>query len=196
MPTPIIANVCKVTVIGTLFGQDVENVWYVGTTGAPDPTEMSAIAGTFQSNYTGILGVLSQDLAIGEINVRYMGDVGGPDFTLAITPAQTGAEPVGSEPGNVCLCVSLRSALAGRRFRGRKYFSGLPTGSVVANTVDAPLANAVVIAVNQLITDLAAGGTPLQVVSFVGLTSVPVLTAIVTDLFSDSQRRRLTGRGR
>lgn len=196
MPTPIIADVSKVTVSGTLFGQLVENVWYVGSTGAPDPATMSAIAGTFQSNYTGILSVLSQDLSIGEINVRYMGDVGGPEFTLAITPAQTGAEPVGAEPGNVALCVSLRSALSGRRFRGRKYFSGLPTGSVVANTVDAPLANAIVIAVNQLVTDLTAGGTPLQVVSLVGLTSVPVTTAIVTDLFADSMRRRLTGRGR
>lgn len=195
MPTPIIANVAKVTVKGQLFGQDVQNVWYVQTADPPTVSDLNSIAGIFDTHYGTITAFLSQDLSVGEIVVRYMGDIGGPETTLAISPPMTGGEPVGSEPGNVCLCVSLRSALAGRRFRGRKYFSGIPTGEAANNQIDSGVASGITGGITSLIGDLVSSGFPMQVVSFVGLSAVPVLTAVVTDLFVDSQRRRLTGRG-
>lgn len=101
-----------------------------------------------------------------------------------------------SSPGNVTLCVSLRTALAGRRFRGRKFFSGIPENATASNLIDSSLAGFVVTGINNLIGALAGNGFPLSIVSYIGPTVTPVETALVTDLFVDSQRRRLSGRGR
>lgn len=196
MPTPIIANATKVTVVGTLFGQLVENVWYVQTADPPATADLLAIASDFQVGYAAIMAPLSGDFTVSEIDLAYIGSAAGPEVSFGVTPPQAGGATTGSEPGNVCLCVSLRTALPGRRFRGRKYFSGIPIGKVVANQVDATLAADIVTAVNDLIGTLDRNGTPLSIVSFVGLTIVPVVTALAVDLFSDSQRRRLTKRGR
>lgn len=196
MPTPLIPNANKVTVKGTLFGQVVENVWAVGTTGAPTEAAQLTIASIFQTGYAALMLPLSNELSINEITVRYMGSADGPESTLVISPAQTGGAEVVSSPGNVALCVSLRSGLAGRRFRGRKFFSGIPEQSTANNAIDAALCDAVLEGINTMIATLIANGTPLVVVSLVGLTSVAITTAICTDFFVDSQRRRLTGRGR
>jgi hypothetical protein len=195
MPFVAHPNVAKVTVLGELYGQDVENVWYVQTAAPPDIVEMENIAATFQTAYASIAAALSQDISFSQVIVRYLGDIAGPEFSFAISPPQTGGVATGAEPGNVCLCVSLRTALAGRRFRGRKYFSGLPTGTVVANRVTDATATAIRNAVQNLIANLAVALNPMQILSVVGNTAVPVTTAVLVDQFADSQRRRLTGRG-
>jgi len=94
------------------------------------------------------------------------------------------------------LCVSLRTGLAGRRFRGRKFFSGIPKANVADNTIDSALCDDIVNGVGTMMSALNANATPLSVVSFVGLTVTAVTAALCTDNFVDSQRRRLTGRGR
>jgi len=196
MPLPTIANAAKVTVKGELFGQLVENVWFVGTPGLPSAGDLSTICGIFQTGYVGILAPLSEDLSYGEFTARYLGDVAGPEFTLASIPAEAGGTAQPSSPGSVALCVSLRTSLAGRRFRGRKYFSGIPENAVAANVVDPAVGSTIVSAINDLITALAGNDSPLAIVSYAGLTVTGVTTALLVDNFVDSQRRRLTGRGR
>ena len=195
MPTPTVANANVVEVRGQLFGQLVENVWFVGSTGALDESAMLDVMSIFQTSYSSIMAPLSEDYSINEIYMRYLGNPAGPEATLAITPAQTGGIATAAAPGNVAFCVSLRTALTGRRFRGRKYFSGLPNNEVVANALDVAVADALVSAVQAMIVTLSGNGTPLAVVSFTGLTVTNVTTALYTDLFVDSQRRRLTNRG-
>lgn len=197
MPSPIVPNAVKVSVRGELFGQEVLNVWgcVVGT--APTPTELLGIAAIFQTRYADLLGQLSSDLSISEITCRYLGAAEGPEATLVITPAMTGGQAAApSSPSNVCLCVSLRSGLAGRRFRGRKYFSGIPEGFTADNLIGIDVCDSIVEAINALITDLAGNSTPLAIVSIVQLAATEVITALCVDRFVDSQRRRLSGRGR
>lgn len=195
MPTPTVANANVVEVRGQLFGQLVENVWFVGSTGALDESSMLDVMSIFQTSYSSIMAPLSEDFSINEIYMKYLGNLAGPEATLAITPAQTGGIATAAAPGNVAFCVSLRTALTGRRFRGRKYFSGLPNNQVVANALNVTVADAIVSAVQAMIVTLSGNGTPLAVVSFTGLTVTNVTTALYTDLFVDSQRRRLTNRG-
>lgn len=196
MPTPLVPSAARVTVSGTLFGQLVENVWHVTTTDPPTLTDLEDIAGIFNTMYASLLLAFSDSLFINQFNVRYLGDIGGPEFTLISTPALQGADANQSMPGNVALCISLRTALAGRRFRGRKFFSGIPVPEVEDNQVSATFADAVVASINGSVGDLSGNGTPLSVLSYVGPTIVPVTSVLYTDLFVDSQRRRLTGRGR
>jgi hypothetical protein len=67
---------------------------------------------------------------------------------------------------------------------------------VTSNVINSDLCDELVTAINDLIAALATNETPLAVVSLVQLTVTFVVTAICVDLFVDSQRRRLTGRGR
>lgn len=196
MPTPLIANTCQVVVKGTLFGQLVENVWHVLCPDPPISDDLEAIAAVFHVGYGAIAAPLSQDISFTEVYVRYMGAAEGPEYTLGISPPMTGGAVLPSAPGSVALCVSLRTALAGRRFRGRKFFSGIPEDNIVGNAIDPAFCTLIVNAVDDLRLAAFAAGYSLEVVSLVGLTATLVASVLCVDNYVDSQRRRLTGRGR
>lgn len=191
MPTPVFPTAYKVIVKGSMFSIPIENVWYVQ---GPDPFDTTAaadIADVFQTGYGAILANLSQDVSYSEIEVTNLGGVATGQYILNITPPDTGDIGVGALPGSVALCVTLRSALAGRRFRGRKFFSGLDEGAVTGNVVDATVAEAIRAAVGSLASSLTSIGHPMSIFSTVGVTLVPVTTVTLTDLRVDSQRGRL-----
>jgi len=196
MPTPIIPNAVKVTISGSLFGQLVENVWTVQSGDPPTDADLTTIIDEFLLDYPNITANLSAALTYTNIVARYMGDPAGPELAQAISPAIAGGLELDSAPGNVAICVSLKTALAGRRFRGRKFFSGIPKNSLIDNTMDATQAEGVRFACQTLINGLVTAGFPMTIVSLTGMTNVLVTNATLTDNFIDSQRRRLTGRGK
>ena len=196
MPTPLFPTAYQVETRGTLFGQLIENVYHVL---GPDPFDVTAagqIADIFDTFLGSLTVNLSQDISFGEIFIHNLALGASGNFTLPITPAQQGQVVDDSEPGSVAFCVSLRTALAGRSTRGRKYYSGLPVGDVTGNMFDATRAAGLVASVNALISDLNGLGNPLCIFS----KTIPALTTVTAatqvDLAVDSQRRRLTGRGR
>lgn len=179
-----------------LFGQLVENIWHVQ---GPDPfnsADASLIAGAFQVGYADIQLSLSQDYTVGEIFVHNLAGTASGEFTLTITPAQAGGIVQDSEPGCVAFCISLRTALSGRRTRGRKYFPGLSKGDVTGNIFSATRVGDMLTATQSLIDTLSSSGFPVCVFSPTGLTLVPVDAVAAVDNNVDAQRRRLTGRGR
>jgi len=191
MPTPVFPTAYKVLVKGLLFGVPIENVWYCQ---GPDPFDVGSadsIAAAFATAYGEIATPLSADITFTEIEVTNLGGTATGQHIVLITPPQAGGAGVGSEPGSTAFCVSLRTALAGRRFRGRKYFSGLAKPDVVGNMLDSSVAADIVAGVNNLVSALAGIGLPLSIFSTVGSTLVPVTTALATDLRVDSQRGRL-----
>jgi hypothetical protein len=195
MPTPVFPTAYEVTVKGLLFGQLVENVWHCLGSDPFSESDAVTIADIFSTGYAAIIADLSQDLSVNEVHVQNLAGTSSGEFTLAITPAMTGGQVQDSEPGNVTFCISLRSTLSGRRFRGRKYFSGIPVGSRTGNTIDSALADALVASVMDLRAALSTGGFPMSIFSPTGLTLVSVVSVTRADLYLDSQRRRLTGRG-
>jgi hypothetical protein len=196
MPTPIFPTAYQVEARGTLFGQLIENVWHVIGPDPFDPTLAADIAATFQTGYANIYASLSQDIDLREIFVHNLNGPSSGEVTLAITPPATGGIVEDGEPGNVAICISLRTALAGRSSRGRKYFSGLTVGDVTGNTVNSVTVGNVLVAVSDLIAALLTNGTPLAIFSPTHLLLTQVSTATAVDFNVDSQRRRLTGRGR
>jgi len=196
VPFVPIPTAAKITVKGDYFGQLVENVWYCQVGATPPVVDLENIATAVIASYPAIVEPLSTSLVINEVTVRNLGDEAGPEYSLApITPiAGTNASP--GLPGNVALCVSLRTALAGRRFRGRKYFSGWTEADVSGNLVDAGAVADIVAGVNAFIANMITEGFPLTIVSYTGLTNVNVVTALCVDNYVDSMRRRLPGRGR
>jgi len=191
MPTPVFPTAYKVEVKGVLFGIPIENVWHCQGPDPFDPAAAATIAADFQVGYGDILVSLSQDVSYSEIEVSNLGGLATGTYSLVISPADTGDIVQDSLPGSNAICISLRSALAARRFRGRKYFSGLGEADVTANVFSATRVNDIVTAINDMIAALDADGFPLSIFSPTGLTLVPVTTAIATDLTVDSQRGRL-----
>lgn len=161
----------------------------------PDSAGLLTVAAIFQTALSDLLAFCSQDLVLREIFCKNLADEAGPEATLTITPGQAGGVAVAGEPGNVAFCVSLRSALAGRSFRGRKYLVGIPVGSVVANVVDDGFVDGALGAIDALIGALETNDTPLGIASKVLSTIVPVIAVSAVDRYSDSMRSRLTGRG-
>jgi len=196
MPFVPIPNALKITVKGTLYGQLVENVWTALCAEDPEITVLMDAANAMADSYPAILVPLSSSLTITEFTARYLGDPAGPEYTVVPSSPLAGGSLNPGLPGNVTLCVSLRTALAGRRFRGRKYFSGLVESSVVGNEVDAGVVATIVAGVNGVIGAMQDAAIPLTIVSYAGLTNTTVVNAVCVDNFVDSQRRRLTGRGR
>jgi hypothetical protein len=196
MPFIPIANATQVNVTGTLMDQLYENVWHVQTADPPTAPDLLTVASIFETAYGAILNGLSQELRIAQIECRYLGNIAGPIVQLFITPPIAGSAPVESVPGNVAFVIKLSSALPGRQFRGRKYFAGFVEADVSFNLLDGTRATAIAGSVQDLITALATNGTPLSVVSKTHGTIVPVVSAGYVDLYLDSQRRRLPGRGR
>lgn len=186
----------QVEMRGSYFGQLVENVFHCIGPDPFDPGPASGIAGAFQVFAGELLTDLSQDYTVNEIHVHNLAGVDSGEFTLGISPPQAGGEANPGLPGNVSFCISLRTALAGRSTRGRKYIVGLPETAVTGNTYDADHIAAHLVAFANLLDALSFVGAPLAVFSKTIPALTTVVTAVAVDNVVDSQRRRLTGRGR
>lgn len=106
-------------------------------------------------------------------------------------------------PDNVAFCVSLRTGLTGRSARGRFYAAALDSSALSGgDTVSTTYANGIVSLIQNIQTAALTQGWQLVIISrqnnLVPRTTAvayPVSVVEYTDLFTDSQRRRLKGRG-
>jgi len=198
-----VPNTIQVEVIYLLFGQRVENVFHVEVPGGIDAAVIADTANEMGGWVEAqLMPLLSGSLVFLGVEAKNL-DI--EDGGVAIyTPTGTVVGGIASPalPGNVSYCISLRTASSGRSFRGRKYIAGIPLSMRTENTIDSTWSADLVAAFNDLIAVFEALGKFLVVVSRVAdgverLVGVAthVSAAQVTDMFIDSQRRRLTGRG-
>jgi hypothetical protein len=146
-----------------------------------------------RSNQITCIGVECRDLSVQDSFV----------VTVAAIPPIEGGASTPVLPANVTLAVSLRTPFAGRSFRGRTYWIGLPEGAVVGDFVNASTAQNILTAVRALIEDVPQPlNAQLVVVSrysngvprATGIAT-PVTAATLVDTRVDTQRRRLVGVG-
>lgn len=136
-----------------------------------------------------------------EIHFNGAGGTGLEIFTHTLT--RTGARPGGSLPNNCAFLVHKRTALAGRRGRGRFYIPGPEDGNVAGNGIlSTALFDQVQAALNTWFARWGAPSTPLADVRPVVLhshkklepppTQPPtIITAFQLDTKIATQRRRL-----
>lgn len=197
-------NVLMAEVRQLLHDQQIENVLYFRYGTQPTLQQSASLGQALVDWWANDLAAnLSSDLVLREI---YLTDLTSQtSFTNTVTPVPLpqGAVSGGGLPGNVAYCVKLRTAGRGRSARGRNYVAGLPEEDVTGNTFASARANGVVASYDALVQGLAAEGNPLLVVISRITGGQPRTTALIqpvtsanaTDLFVDSQRRRLTTRG-
>ena len=199
---PVAATI-GLELVQQLDGQIIENTLYVRKDTTVDIADLLTVAdqaiewwaadlAPLLTNRVTLLRVVATDLS---------SEFGPAVVDTGFLPA---AGSINSDcvPSNAALCISFRTALRGRAFRGRNYVSGIAEGNVTLNTVELSTAEGIRAAYENFPTHLDTGyhhvvvsRTVNHVVQMPSALTNEVISYVLTDRIIDSQRRRLPGRG-
>lgn len=198
-----VTDTLKVQMVYLVAGQYCENVLHIRhTSGAISLVNQGELAAFMKGWYTDHFKTLqSTDCSLVKIITKDLtSETGlGLEYTTGLPIAGTHASPI--LPTNVTAAVKFTTGLGGRSYRGRNFIVGMPEDSVSGNTIDAGIITQLTAAYGELISAMLADWE-FVVASFyhnnawrVSGVATPV-TGVSCDPYVDSQRRRLTGRGR
>lgn len=207
MPLPLITNVVRVAVSGqTSTGTAWANILhYRKTTGSIDAAAITALAAEIQKLYQTNASASARHLLTYCKTTTFANQVtftplDGTSASTVLSVNWPGTQTDDQLPAETSLVVTWRTALRGRRNRGRTYLppftevNNTATG-VIVSTIPAALAEQAI----DHIADLTAVNWQLVVASYGGpsgtppTTWVPYATTVTTATVSqswDSQRRR------
>lgn len=205
MATIPVENVAEVEIRQMIFGQLIENTLYFLLNDGWSPELLSDLATSVGVWFIEeVLPSLSAEISVREVLARDL-STGASAQGIYSPPANAGASGANAAPSNVAIAISLRTALAGRSFRGRNFIAGISNANTIENQVDTATADIIVAAYNLMMgtyVSAAVPGVSWGVVSRfadgaarVAGVFTPIVLASLTDYFIDSQRKRLTGRG-
>lgn len=194
-----LANTARLSLIWTLDDQDhAVNVLHYDSNGdAINQTTANDLAviceaALVTSNFE---DTLANNFKLARITVRNLDVDNQPEYSAEVDHA--GLVTADVLPLSTSLCITLRTALAGRRYRGRTYLTGFAEGSNSATgTCVAGSAENARSFIEDIHGDIALGaaslspGDGLVVASFTGGFATPVTSIVVRDLVWDTQRRR------
>lgn len=204
MPFIPVPNTLAIDVIYELDGQRVENTLYAEAADVPWDEDsilgmLNAIRGII---VTDLLPLLANSIQLVQLIGTLLDAVDSIAVTLNVSPPVAGGVSGGAMPNNVTYTIQFKTLLRGRSFRGRNYVPGLPRSEVTGNAISASLRTGLLDFYSTLQALIEAGGATWVVVSRFsnGLPRVTGVTTPITgpataDTVTDSQRRRLPGRG-
>ena len=121
---------------------------------------------------------------------------------LVLAQPVSGGRPGEGLPGNVTFAVTHLTGLTGRSNRGRTYFGGLAEADVNGDYFATARANGLRDGLSSVRSAASQAGWTMVVLSRAlnkqirpQAVAIPIIGFRYRDLFVDSQRRRLTGRG-
>jgi hypothetical protein len=196
-------NCVKVDAEGVLFGQQIDNtMWFLHRAGAPTIADLTDLGVRFNDFWEGnVVLHLSQDYAYKGCIVTDQSSESSPAVNVPVFGV-SGTIAEDSMPGGTCLCITFLTAGRGRSSRGRNYISGIPKVQIIDNAVDGLYAGNFPVGYNSMFSHAINDNWMWVVVSHftagapraAGLPQ-EVISANLSDLNVDSQRRRLAGRG-
>jgi hypothetical protein len=216
MPFIPAENTAQVRVNQTLFGEKITNTFYVQKNSEWGTADLQALANIFISWWNDDYSDnLSFNLGLTSVSARSMQAEDAPGVEIGAPALSIGLSVADSLPGNVALVVKHTTGLTGRNRRGRTYVAGIGENVNDGNVVTTVFRDAVVTTFGELRDRLIAAGYTHVVASFYdGTALVPLgdgqivrrpvarATALLTpveaytaDTQTDSQRKRLAGRG-
>lgn len=196
-------NAVSVAMRFTQDGQEVENVYHNDMTVAGGPLPLDLLATAYVAWWnSAIRPLVGSNVVLNSVVVQRLDNAtaNGIEWTtgLPITGGLGGLD----EPMNVTLAIKWLTGKRGRSFRGRTYHIGIQQTQVVNSRITPTFAAAIKGAYTALIAAVNADAAPLVVLSTrankaprAAGVMTPILTCSV-DTATDSQRRRLPGRGR
>jgi len=199
IPVP---NTAAVVIAYTYAQQRMINTYHVERQSPWDIVQLTLLAQNVRNWFVlNVLPLLSSDGVFLQTIATSLESASAPQFTITESPPPAGGTLIAVLPGGSCACITQRTALRGRSFRGRTYLSMLPQSSLAQGRFTGAFVAFLDSAFEQLRLDLIAaawtwvvvsrqqGGVPLAS----GVTT-PV-TAVDVNQDPDSQRRRNPGRG-
>lgn len=202
IPAP---NCASVELIYLAAGQIIENTFHVQKSSPYSFADLQALRGLFNTwDQTTVSGIRASTTVLTRIRTKSLDASNGDteDYTLPVPRA--GSAGAAALPLNVTFCLRCITNSAGRSYRGRIYFAGIPSNYLGAtiNEISASWANTMVSYLTNFKATLLAAGHTMVVVSYrnnKAWRTTAAATAITqwgyADLYLDSQRRRLSGRG-
>jgi len=201
MPFVAVPAAVKVSWFYTYNGQPCMNRLYVNRgESLPTAATCAAIAQQAADWWVGNARVLvpaTCELRLTE--AVSVAEQNGPSATFSSGLPSVGTHASPALPGNVTICVSLRTGLTGRSARGRWYWVGLAEDQVAGNVLDAGVAVSITGAIDNLLTAMGDISSAPLIVSFQN-NGVPrpggpvkffITDALMVDTTIDSQRGRL-----
>lgn len=195
MPFTPIANTVESTLIAQREGRQRLNVihWNVGTA-VPSTAELEQLNDEILA---GIIDKQKQITCLGtawtEVRSVFIETASGSVVSNSAFIAGTGGTQV--FPGNVSHCLTKRTALRGRSFRGRFFLFDLSEDYFNGDTVNPGYLPAITALANELLLERVGGLFKPAVASRL-LQGSQAIQEITFDQVADTQSRRLTGRGR
>lgn len=205
MPFVPVPNTVMVEAIFEYDGQIVENTYYFEN--VDSSTDAGGITALLQLVRTTIqeelMPLLTSTIALVRLVGTLLDAVDSIGIVLSLPtpfPGGVAGEPL---PNNVSYTVTFLTALRGRSFRGRNYIAGIPADGADGNQIDPTFRTGILSFYDTLRAGVSEEGWNMVVVSRVH-NGAPRVTGVTTpltgfttyDVFLDSQRRRLPGRGR
>lgn len=207
MTRPFIAapNTASVEMIYSVGGETCENLFHVHKASPYSLADLQALRGTVLTWYTTVWkGQVHSTVTLVRIRTKALDTDIAPMEDYAVTSGGGGGLASGSlVANNVTYCLKLATGLSGRSARGRWYFIGMSSNSML-NSVDVstPYRDAVVANLATLRTQLSSAGHTFCVTSYrhnnawrTTAVNYDIVSVVAVDLHIDSQRRRLAGRG-
>jgi len=203
MPFQPAPDIVGVNVRGTYLGEQVENCLYFQTPATPTAAVVQEI--TEQVNGWWVTEILPQLAPEWVMNVTYgrsLNSEAAPEFLDDTNQGDVSAQTSPGLPGNVCFTIKFLTGLTGRSYRGRNYISGLCENACTGNEILSFNAEALKDGYDALLVIQESFDWVWVVLSrqqdnviLPNAIGAPITSVSYTDLFLDSQRRRLAGRG-
>jgi len=206
MPTPLVmANTVQVRLHWTYNGVAGFNVLSGIVAGGYTNSQAhanalgTAVLGRFTTS--GLAALMATTTSLIAVGIRDLRTANQAEF-VSVAAAVPGTGSGNPLPNEVAAVVTLRTALAGRSFRGRAYFSGAIVGeNSAAGAIVSGFNTALVTFMTNVQTDMATEGITLAVLSRPRPISVaepagyagaitPVTAIVTRDTQWDTQRRR------
>jgi len=198
-----VANVAKVTMKYQLNLNEVENVFHFLHDGPMTRGDLISLTENVVSSW--ITNIAPQQPSSLELKTVEGIDLSAPSSIIDTQRVDTfGGSANAALPGNVTLSIKFDGGFAGRSKRGRMYWLQLMEPAVVGDLVQTADLGAIVGGVEAFFEDIASGtGDWAHVVvsycqagAWLSDGEVTLIDNYSSDGIVDSQRRRLTGRGR
>lgn len=200
----VMENTVKVELLFSLDGQKLENVFHVDVGHAPVLADVAIIGGAIVTWWnTHIKPITGGGISFNGIKFTNMESQDGFQVEYNTGLPLIGTRPTGkTAPNNVTVAIRLGTQYRGRNATGRIFHIGLDDEVLSGSHLIAGFDGTLKTKYEALISGLLAAGGVLVVASqWLAGVRRPVallqpVTSVSVDNTTDSQRRRLPGRGR
>lgn len=196
MPPLIIPNCFQVTLLADRSGNEIVNVFSYIRPGGLASDECVTVGNNWRDNMmTPFLACVHTTYHAVSLTVKSLHAAGGPEAVIPLAGSYTGTRGSTSLPGGVAQVVSWYTSSSTRSGRGRTYFGPISELDTSGDTATAFLLAALATFGRGIVAYSPIIGARFGVASR-HLHLVQTVTGFAIDALVDSQRRRLTGRGR